>query len=164
MIFRKWGEGGSTAVWNFSENSSVLVASPVPNRSWCLFCCASVRVTSSHNSFSHRTVKLTWAQIVGRLRAGIETEQDNRGQLSYQIWGPITRIVPSQTKRINNQARNYSLQQYVQRHLFASCFYQTSTQTIKSSKSIFNYEIKIKLQFPIFDNTSIIQHFKILVI
>ena len=102
--------GGSKAVWNFSENSSVLVASPVPNRSWCLFCCASVRVTSSHNSFSHRTVKLTWAQIVGRLRAGIETEQDNRGQLSYQIWGPITRIVPSQTKRINNQARNYSLQ------------------------------------------------------
>ena len=122
---KKWfseDEGGSTAVWNFSENSSVLVASPVPNRSWCLFCCASVRVTSSHNSFSHRTVKLTWAQIVGRLRAGIETEQDNRGQLSYQIWGPITRIVPSQTKRINNQARNYSLQQYVQRHLLASCF------------------------------------------
>ena len=24
MIFRKWGGGGSKAVWNFSENSSVL--------------------------------------------------------------------------------------------------------------------------------------------
>ena len=29
IIFRKWG-GGAKAVWNFSENSSVLVAWPVP--------------------------------------------------------------------------------------------------------------------------------------
>ena len=29
MIFQKWG-GGSKAVWNFFENSSVLVSSPVP--------------------------------------------------------------------------------------------------------------------------------------
>ena len=30
IIFRKLGRGGSKAVWNFSENSSVLVALPVP--------------------------------------------------------------------------------------------------------------------------------------
>ena len=31
MIFRKWGGGGGPkAVWNFSENSSVLVGPPVP--------------------------------------------------------------------------------------------------------------------------------------
>ena len=29
MIFRRWG-GGSTTGWNFSENSSVLVSSPIP--------------------------------------------------------------------------------------------------------------------------------------
>ena len=30
MIFRKLGGGGSKAVWNFSENSSVLVSLPSP--------------------------------------------------------------------------------------------------------------------------------------
>ena len=30
MIFRKWGEGGSKAGWNFSENSTLLVWPPVP--------------------------------------------------------------------------------------------------------------------------------------
>ena len=34
VTFRKWG-GGSKAVWNFSENSSVLVAWPLPN--YCNF-------------------------------------------------------------------------------------------------------------------------------
>ena len=32
MIFRKWGGGGSTAVWNFSENSSVLGGLSFPYR------------------------------------------------------------------------------------------------------------------------------------
>ena len=45
MIFQKWGgAGGSKAVWNFSENSSVLVPSTVPQvngscwwkRPWCI--------------------------------------------------------------------------------------------------------------------------------
>ena len=30
MVFRKLGGGGSKAVWNFSENSSVLVMASVP--------------------------------------------------------------------------------------------------------------------------------------
>ena len=30
MIFQKWGEGGSKAVWNFSKNSSDLVAGSFP--------------------------------------------------------------------------------------------------------------------------------------
>ena len=34
MIFRKWG-GGSKAVWNFSENSSVWVGGGFPNRGEC---------------------------------------------------------------------------------------------------------------------------------
>ena len=33
VIFQKWGSGGSKAVWNFAEKSSVLVASSVPNAS-----------------------------------------------------------------------------------------------------------------------------------
>ena len=40
MIFRKWGGGGSKAVWNFSENSSVLDVSGIPKDGpyWIKWC------------------------------------------------------------------------------------------------------------------------------
>ena len=65
--FLKMREGGSKAVWNFSENSSVLVPWPVPNQShqyWCAkalsYLLGEVTVGISHfeyNSSNLRSLK-----------------------------------------------------------------------------------------------------------
>ena len=69
MIFRKWGGGGSKAVWNFSKKSSVLVWVYIPKRPWLwgavILLAIDKLIKSKHRvNFFHFPKKKFWRNFV----------------------------------------------------------------------------------------------------